>query len=262
MESFRQLKRNYNFTTLRMLEKIADILLSCCKKPASTPLPEDHAHSKLSYAQEGEDILIDRIVSSKLKLSDRPGYFIDVGAHHPYKFSNTYRLYQQGWSGLNIDANAEAIELFKQKRPRDLSICAVISDTEGEQDLHVFSEHALTTLDPSLAKLYSKSGYAYHTEKVRAVPFKKILRQHLPQGQEVDILNIDIEGIDEEVLQDNDWEICNPKLILIELIGIELDQISSRPIHLALKERGYSLISKTLNTFFYINPSLCGTPLT
>ena len=33
------------------------------------------------------------------------GIYIDIGAYHPYRFSNTCLLHSRGWSGLNIDPN-------------------------------------------------------------------------------------------------------------------------------------------------------------
>ena len=31
------------------------------------------------------------------------GFYIDVGAHDPVRFSNTFYFYRNGWSGINID---------------------------------------------------------------------------------------------------------------------------------------------------------------
>jgi len=28
------------------------------------------------------------------------GFYVDVGAHHPKRFSNTYFFYKKGWSGI------------------------------------------------------------------------------------------------------------------------------------------------------------------
>lgn len=53
-----------------------------------------------TYAQTGED----RIITSLLeegKITSR--FYIDVGANHPTKLSNTYRLYKEGFSGLVIE---------------------------------------------------------------------------------------------------------------------------------------------------------------
>ena len=51
-----------------------------------------------SYSQEGEDMVLKRIFDKQTK-----GFYIDVGAHHPKRFSNTYNFYLKGWKGINID---------------------------------------------------------------------------------------------------------------------------------------------------------------
>ena len=50
------------------------------------------------YSQEGEDIVIDRYFQHKAK-----GFYVEVGAHHPFRFSNTYRFYRRGWTGVCIE---------------------------------------------------------------------------------------------------------------------------------------------------------------
>src|SRR5438045_8009791 len=77
---------------------------------------EEWKHVNLSFSQFGEDLAVLR------HFEDRVGYFVDVGAHHPIRLSNTYLLYRCGWSGINVDANPDGIELFRKKRPRDLTI--------------------------------------------------------------------------------------------------------------------------------------------
>jgi hypothetical protein len=56
-------------------------------------------YSKKSYSQEGEDMILNRIFEFR-----NSGFYIDVGAHHPMRFSNTYFFYRKGWRGINIDA--------------------------------------------------------------------------------------------------------------------------------------------------------------
>ena len=74
-----------------------------------------------SYSQEGEDLLLRRIFEHQ-----KIGFYVDVGAHHPFRFSNTYLLYKRGWRGINIDAMPGSMRLFRKFRPRDTNIeCGV-----------------------------------------------------------------------------------------------------------------------------------------
>ena len=61
----------------------------------------------LSYSQEGEDLILNRFLEDKTE-----GLYVDVGAHHPKRFSNTYLFYKKGWRGINIDAMPGKHETF------------------------------------------------------------------------------------------------------------------------------------------------------
>ena len=44
------------------------------------------------------------------------------------RLSNTYLLYKNGWSGVNVDLNPISIDLFNIARSKDKNICSLISD--------------------------------------------------------------------------------------------------------------------------------------
>ena len=72
--------------------------------------------SNFSVAQFGEDIFISRFFAQK-----RGGFYVDAGAFHPKRFSNTYVLRKYfGWRGINIDASQEAIALLTKFAPDDI----------------------------------------------------------------------------------------------------------------------------------------------
>ena len=80
---------------------------------------------KNSYSRWSEDLFLINY------FKDIPtGRYIDIGAFHPFRGSNTYLLYKKGWSGINIDLNKISIDLFKIARPKDINLNLVISDTE------------------------------------------------------------------------------------------------------------------------------------
>jgi hypothetical protein len=69
-------------------------------------------HAIKSYSQEGEDMILRRIFEGQEK-----GFYVDVGAHHPRRFSNTYYFYKLGWAGVNLEPNPDALIAFKADRP-------------------------------------------------------------------------------------------------------------------------------------------------
>ena len=52
---------------------------------------------RISYSQEGEDLVVDRLLNGK-----RNGFYVEVGCHHPYRYSNTFMFYKKGWRGICI----------------------------------------------------------------------------------------------------------------------------------------------------------------
>ena len=76
----------------------------------------------------------------------RNGFYVDVGAHHPKRFSNTYTFYKKGWRGVNIDAMPGSMEKFKKIRPRDINLEFAISNKNGTLVYHMFNEPALNGL--------------------------------------------------------------------------------------------------------------------
>ena len=48
-------------------------------------------HYKRSYSQQGEDMIIAVALEDKL-YNKTPGFYIDIGAFHPQKYSSTYYL--------------------------------------------------------------------------------------------------------------------------------------------------------------------------
>ena len=48
-----------------------------------------------SFSQEGEDLILKRLFDH-LKPNDK-GFYIDIGAHHPVRFSNTYLFYRKNF---------------------------------------------------------------------------------------------------------------------------------------------------------------------
>jgi FkbM family methyltransferase len=205
-------------------------------------------YARDSYSQEGEDILLERYFYTK-----RTGFYIDVGAHHPKRFSNTYRLYLQGWRGLNIDANPGSMRKFLRIRPRDINIEAAVSSVSKELTYYVFEEPALNTFDQQLALKWAAEKSRLTREiKIVPVPLWKLLDEYVPKNTKIDLLTVDVEGFDYDVLQSNDWTRYSPEYILVECLGgLTFDAESSDPIRLFLAERHYAMTAKTMNTVLY-----------
>jgi FkbM family methyltransferase len=159
----------------------------------------DHAFS-VSWSQGGEDLALLHAIMGK-----RNGIFIDIGAHHPSRFSVTRHLYQMGWSGVNVDANQELIDAFQKARPRDINLCAAVG-LEPKYTFTIFEEAAISTLDSEWrSKFVNENNKIAHEVEVEGRKLRSILDELLPQ-QRIDLLSIDAEGSDLQVLQSLEFE--------------------------------------------------------
>src|SRR5262249_157090 len=93
-----------------------------------------------SYSQMGED-LIACFVLEALGIV-RPSY-IDVGAHHPWKFNNTALFYLRGGQGINVDANAKLMAAFQSERSRDENLAVAIDNASGSRTLYIMEQETL-----------------------------------------------------------------------------------------------------------------------
>jgi FkbM family methyltransferase len=208
-----------------------------------------------SFGQEGED----RVLASLLLKISSPklaqhGFYIDVGAHHPYRYSNTHIFYKRGWHGINIDATPGSMAAFRRARPRDICLEVGIGARHGTQTFYVFNDSALNTFDRALALARAIPPWKIErTIEVPISPLADILQAHMSIGQAIDFLNIDVEGLDMVVLHSNDWTRFRPKVILVETLGQSIDEVVASSATHFLKSLGYTFYSKTVNTSFFID---------
>jgi len=206
-------------------------------------------YSTKSYSQEGEDMILRRIF-----VNVATGFYVDVGAHHPKRFSNTYYFYNVGWRGINIDARPGCMADFNKLRPRDINIEAAIDRERRELTYYMFNEPALNTFDSALSIARNRGDNRIIAEKtIVTQKLVDVLQQHLPDRQAIDFISIDVEGLDLEVLQSNNWELFRPEYVLVECAKTSLRDIDSDEIYRFMADKGYSIFAKTVKTVFYKN---------
>jgi FkbM family methyltransferase len=202
-----------------------------------------------SYSQEGEDLILERFFENR-----NSGFYVDVGAHHPRRFSNTFLFYKRGWRGINIEPNPDALKLFQRQRKKDINLGYGVADTEGPLSYFMFNEPALNSFDRRLSEKRQDSRYHIIDTKTIAVrKLSAIFEEFLPHGTFIDFMSIDVEGYDLQVLQSNDWTRFRPACVLVESSGFDLQKPAAEPIHMFLEQQNYYLFAKTFNTLFYLN---------
>jgi FkbM family methyltransferase len=207
-------------------------------------------YSLKSYSQEGEDMILRRLFEEQ-----QLGFYVDVGAHHPKRFSNTYFFYKKGWKGINIDAMPDSMKAFNKIRPRDINIEKPVSDKKQTLIYYAFNEPALNGFSQDLSEQRDGQGnyFIEFTKEIETVTLEEILDINLPKNQQIDFLSIDVEGLDFLVLKSNNFKKYKPKVILIEILGSSLEEMESNEITKFLKKYNYFVYAKAVNTVIFIS---------
>lgn len=202
-----------------------------------------------SWSQEGEDRLLLRYFADRTD-----GFYVDVGAHHPFRFSNTALLHKLGWRGINIDAMPGSMRAFRKHRPNDVNLEIGIAEMPGSARFYVFNEKALNTFNPDVAKAHSIGDWKVEREvEVPLLPLSSILEEHVRKGVSIDLMTVDAEGNDLAVLKSNDWSRWRPEVVLAESLGSDVGSLQEDPCACFLRSMGYAVFGKTVNTVMYVD---------
>ncbi len=228
----------------RLKQKIKYALIKYC--PNLFPF----LFSERFYSQYGEDKLLLSFFDRKQE--GYKGFYVDVGAHNPFRFSNTAIFYKRGWRGINIEPTPRLFRAFTIARKRDINLNIGISDSTTNLTFYEFNEPGLNNFSKERSTHLDKntSYYIVAERSIPVRPLKDVLSEHLPKNQIIDFLNVDAEGFDLRVLKSNDWKRFRPNYISVEG-EFDAEHLSESKEYTFLRERGYKLVGRTLITFMF-----------
>ncbi len=222
------------------------VYLRDIKSKISCYLNAPFLYGNISYSQEGEDLIIEKCFHKK-----STGYFLDIGAYHPYKYSNTYKLYKKGWNGINIDASNESVKLFNLARKRDRNIHAAVGAKSGYKYFYTFEDPVFNTFINKNKNevVASKQSVFKNKYKVKIIGINNILNKYIKE-KGVDFLNIDTEGESYNILRSINYVRFHPDVIAVERENMGKEIENDRTV-VFMKKKGYLLVSSTPMTYIF-----------
>lgn len=203
----------------------------------------------ITYAQNREDLYLFSYLSDI-----KNGFYIDVGAHDPVKDSVTKLFYKQGWTGINIEPQKELFAKIQKDRKKDINLNIGISNKAGKLKLRQFPGGGLSTFSSEMKEQYE------HDERMKLVPHEdyevdvrtlKSVFENEAKGKKVHFVKIDVEGLEYEVIQGNDWKKHRPTIICIESNHLVKDW------HPLLESADYTKIFfDGLNDYYVVNEEI------
>lgn len=181
--------------------------------------------------------------------------YLDVGAAHPSRLSNTFLLYRRGAKGVLVEPDPEQAAELRKRRPRDTVLnVGVAFDERRQADLIRMSARVFNTFDACQADKVVDASKNWRPDQAQAVkdrvsidlvPINEIIEKHL-HGKAPDFLSIDVESKDIDVLRSLDLARFGPRVICIEASSARelVDEL--------LVPHGYGFTARTPDNFIYV----------
>jgi FkbM family methyltransferase len=193
-------------------------------------------------SQQDEERLVREFFSGK-----QSGYFVEVGANHPTKGSQTWHLEQVGWTGVLVEPQPDLAAFLVTARKAKVFAVACTSPDRAGRSLPLHVDGALSGLDRD------RMAPGARTTRVISVPTRTLddILREATAPVPIDLLSVDVEGHETEALQGFDFGAWRPRLIVVE------DHVASLATHRFLTRRGYRLIRRLGNNGWYV-PAAAG----
>ena len=208
----------------------------------------------INFSSDGEDSIL-----SKWLGEIKNGFYVDIGSHKPLYLSNTYEFYLNNWNGICIDPNPGLKLKYSLFRSSDLFLnSAIIFNNKKNNNLfYYYKNHTdLNTFSKKRVNIQQKifGRYPTKTIKVEQITVQNLIK--LINKRELHFLNIDIEGIEYEIILILLKKKIFPWCIAIEELGKTCENLNKSKIKKFLNKNGYFLASRTFFTSIYIRKNI------
>jgi FkbM family methyltransferase len=203
---------------------------------------------RLSYSQFGEDI-----TAANLLRNVETGFYVDIGAHHPFRHSNTALLHIRGWQGVNIEPMLSGIRLFRRHRPHAINVRAAIHNDADSVTLYKFRKGLTNTIIEPRAEELSATKKSEGREVVRALSLSDVFERHVPRGLRVNYLTVDVEGYDTEAILAFDLDKYHPDVVCIEIQRPDMMALGENAAVRCMFDHGYQLYAINVFSFTFVS---------
>lgn len=209
---------------------------------------------KLSFAQCGEDILVEHVF---MVLGIKKIHYLDIGAHHPSFLSNTHLFYLKGHRGVCVEADPSLAPAFADVRPEDVCLNVGVGLEDGEADFYVMSPTTLNTFSRQEAERYESYG-KHRIERVVKVPLytvNRIMQEYFDAAP--NYVSLDVEGMDLAILQSFDFKRFRPQVFCIETLTYVDDKRERKLTEIIefMQQQGYFVYADTYINSIFVDTS-------
>jgi FkbM family methyltransferase len=198
-----------------------------------------------SFAQNHEDEIVWNYFDRKPN-----GFFMEVGANHPTRLSQTWFLEQRGWKGILVEPLPSCCEKLREVR-KNSTVCQIAVGAPEQVGKAVFN---VAEAD-AWSHMGSVKGEVSGTKQieVEVTTLDNIVEK--AGSPKIDFLSIDTEGMELQVLSGFDLKKYCPTLILLE------DHMDDLDLFFYMRRQGYKLCKRTGANNWWLAPGAKPMPM-
>jgi len=214
------------------------------------------------YGQFAEDLVLESLLRSHFERRDRPLAsirYLEIGANHPIQTSNTFLFHRKwGGSGVLVEANPALIETLRQVRSRDRVVhrAVVPAGFPSQVELSIARHAELSSVDGAHLASIGRFGDVVAVATVPTATLDELLAADFRTG--LDLLSIDIEGLDLQVLRDATLPV-RPAFVVAEPSRWHRAD-AELALADAMRAHGYDELARTEHNLIYADRTAAGAP--
>ena len=179
--------------------------------------------------------------------------YLDIGAHHPTKLSNTYFFYKKGARGVCVEPDPELHRRIRAKRKKDICLNVGVGNQNSEADFYIMSASSLNTFSKVEAERYQLGGKYSVVEKIMVpiIDVNELIEEYFDGYP--NFVSLDVEGLDYEILNTFDFQRFRPEVFCIETLTFTVDNSERKISEIIdlMKKNNYIVYGDTyINTIF------------
>jgi len=170
------------------------------------------------------------------------GYFVEVGANDPEKWSQSFHLEAKGWRGIVVEPQPHLAESLRQRRKAKVYAVACSTPENSGKHMTLYLAGGHSSFDPRLKVATVRPA---GTIDVPLATLDEILTD-AEAPSPIDLVAVDVEGHEVEVLRGFDFARWRPRLVLVEDLVLDLR------LHRFMQAQGYKWIRRTDVNGWYV----------
>jgi FkbM family methyltransferase len=210
-----------------------------------------------SCSQEGEDMLLERF-----HLLPRIGTYIDIGAGHPFRWSNTARLYRKGWSGTLVEPDPTRAALLKRFRRRDRVVQALVGVPTATAAMAIYDDANYNTVDRGLIAERAEHGLRPVSEITASSTTLSLIQSETAArfASPISLICVDTEGTDLAVLKSGCWDdaLLRPLIVVAEILDVaDIRDLVDHPLIGFMESHDFVLTSRMKESVVLVDRVAC-----